>query len=167
MDRTQLCGSCDVGSIPTGITMENSSKNFIIRCRAIIFHEGKLLVMRNTGNDYYALPGGKMDLGETIQECLKREMIEELGVPPQIGRLLFINNYIEKNGDQSIEFHFEVTNEADYLNEKNLKGTHSFEFDDIFWAKKNDKKIILPKSLQDHLNNGTLLSDTTRFLSDK
>ena len=109
------------------------SKNFIIRCRAIILHEDKLLVVRHTGQDFYALPGGKLEFGETMPECIIREITEELGIEPQVGRLLFTNNYIEKNGDQSIEFFFEVTNGEDYKDEKNLKGTHSFEFNDIFF----------------------------------
>jgi ADP-ribose pyrophosphatase YjhB (NUDIX family) len=140
---------------------------FIVRIRAIIVHDDKLLVIRNSANDFYCLPGGKLELGETIHEGLKREITEELGIEPKIGRLLFINNYIENNGNQSIEFIFEVTNAEDYLDEKNLKGTHSFEFNDIYWAGKNDNKTILPKQIQDYLNNGTLLSDTVRFLSDK
>ncbi len=138
--------------------------NFVIRCRAIIFYDGKLLVMRMHTNKFYALPGGKMEPGETMQECTKREITEELGIVPQIGRLLFTNNYIENNGDQSIEFFFEVTNGVDYLDEKNLKGTHSFEFNDIYWADKDDSKTILPKKIQEYLNNGSLLSNTVRFL---
>lgn len=144
-----------------------SSKNFIIRIRAIIVHDGKLLVIRNAANDFYCLPGGKLELGETIHEGLKREITEELGISPQIGRLLFTNNYIENNGNQSIEFIFEVTNTEDYLDEKKLKGTHSFEFNDIYWMGKNDDKTFLPKPIQDCLNDGTLLSDEIRFLSDK
>jgi ADP-ribose pyrophosphatase YjhB (NUDIX family) len=108
-----------------------------------------------------------MEIGETMQECLKREITEELGIPPQIGRLIFTNNFIEKNGNQSIEFIFEVTNGTDYKDEKNLKGTHTFEITDICWIGKNDSRVILPKEIQDSLNNGTLLSDAIRFLSDK
>jgi len=142
--------------------MEN--KQFVIRIRAVIVHDNKLLVMRMHTNEFYALPGGKMEFGESIQDCLKREIIEELGVEPQIGKLLFTNNFIENNNNQSVEFFFEVTNVKDYIDEKYLKGTHSFEFNDIYWAGKNDSKIILPKQVQDCLNDGTLISDTVRFI---
>jgi ADP-ribose pyrophosphatase YjhB (NUDIX family) len=142
--------------------MEN--KKFTVRIRAVIVHDDKLLVMRMHTNEFYALPGGKMEIGETILECLEREITEELGIPPKTGRLLFTNSFVEKNGDQSVEFIFEVTNGVDYLDEKNLKGTHSFEFNDISWVGKNDSKIILPKQIQDYLNDGIILSDTVRFL---
>jgi len=140
---------------------------FIIRTRGIIIYDDKLLVVKNDSNDFYCLPGGKIEIGETIQHSLKREITEELGVEPSIGRLLFTNSFIEKNGNQSIEFIFEVTNGVEYLGEKRLKGTHSFELNDICWIGKNENKTILPKSIQDFLNGGALLSDTVRFLSDK
>lgn len=35
-----------------------------------------------------ALPGGFMDIGETIEACLKREMKEEIGLDVEIGHLL-------------------------------------------------------------------------------
>lgn len=140
-------------------------KKFVITTRAIILHEDKLLVMRMISNEYYALPGGKLEVGETIHDSLKREIIEELGVEPQIGRFLFVNSFIDKKENQAIDFFFEVTNGADYKDEKNLKGTHSFEYNDLYWAEKNDEKIILPKQIQEYLNDGTLISDTVRFIN--
>ena len=101
-----MTDKCNHG--PAGITME--TKKFTVRIRAVIVHEDKLLVMKMGTNEYYALPGGKMEIGETILECLEREITEELGIPPKIGRLLFTNSFVEKNGDQSVEFIFEVTN---------------------------------------------------------
>ena len=73
---------------------------------------------------------------------------------------------MEQNGNQSVEFFFEVTNSGDYLKEKELKGTHSFEFNDICWVGKGDEKEIMPKQIQDYLNYGTIISDTVRFIEN-
>ena len=79
-----------------------TKKTIVVRCRGIILHDGKLLVVRHKGNaDYAALPGGRLEWGEDVVECIRREIVEELGVEPVIGRLLYINNYSEE-GQQSV-----------------------------------------------------------------
>jgi len=139
------------------------NNQFKIRTRAIIFHEDKLLVVKNNNSDFYALPGGHLEFSENIQESLKREIFEELGVEAEIGRLLYVNNFIE--GDkQSIEFFFKVINSEDFLNIDKLKGTHSFELVDIAWLHKDTDKKILPEQIKIDFQNETLLSDNVKFL---
>ena len=90
-------------------------KKFIIRCRAIIIHEGKLLVVKHTPESaFYALPGGHLEWGEDIKECMSRELEEELGVRGEIGRLFYVNTFIDE-GVQSVEFFFEIKNAKDYV----------------------------------------------------
>jgi len=142
-------------------------KKFIVRTRGIIVYNEKILVMKHDSNDYYyALPGGHMEFGEKVIDSLEREIIEELGIVPQIGRLLFINDFTREEG-QSVEFFFEIINGKDFLDTTNVGGTHKHEFVELHWFSKNEDKLILPKPIQKHLNEGTLLSDTIRFLSDK
>ena len=138
-----------------------------IRCRGIILHNDKILVVKHSkDNSYYALPGGHLEWGESVKECIEREITEELGIKPEIGRLLYIRNYVRDDSNvQSIEFHFEIINSADYLNidVTNNKGSHGHELAEICWIGKNDSRIIKPIALQDDLNNGTILSDSIRF----
>ena len=83
--------------------------------RAIIEHRGKYLLVKLLGENFWCLPGGKVEAGEDIQAALKREIIEELGVPPVIGRLSYVHQLIdEAQKSQRLEFFFEVTNGADY-----------------------------------------------------
>jgi ADP-ribose pyrophosphatase YjhB (NUDIX family) len=141
-----------------------SNKQIVIRSRAVIVHENKLLVVAIGNHGFYALPGGHVDWGEDIQIALKRELVEELGIEPVIGRLLYVNNFTEKDAVQSVEFFFEVTNTEDYLDVDNLKGTHSFELSEICWVGADSNPNILPKPLQADLKNNAILSDTVRFL---
>lgn len=144
--------------------MTESNNITVIRCRAIIIHNDKLLVVRHSkAADYYALPGGHLDQGEDIRECIKREIIEELGIVPEIGRLLYINNLI-KDGAQNIEFFFEIINSVDYLDIDKLGGTHKAELVEIIWLDKDSAKELKPNVVQVDLNNGTILSDKVKFI---
>ena len=141
------------------------NKKIVIRTRGIIVHNGNLLVVKHSVNtDLYALPGGHLEWGEKIKDSIKREIIEELGVEPQIGRLLYVNNFTDINQTQSVEFFFEIINSADYLDINNLNGTHGHELVEICWIGKNDSKIIKPEQVQSDLNNGKILSDVVKFL---
>jgi 8-oxo-dGTP diphosphatase len=60
---------------------------------ALILRDSKILVCQRRRDDTHALqwefPGGKVELGETPQEALIRELREELGIEATIGRELF------------------------------------------------------------------------------
>lgn len=144
--------------------MKIIEKTTDIRCRAIIVYDNKILVVKHSAkNNYYALPGGHLEWGESVIECMKREIIEELGIEPKIGRLLYVRNYIRDSFSQSIEFHFEIINSVDYTDISKLNGTHSFELAEICWIGKDDSKILKPEQLQVDLNNGAVFSDVVRF----
>jgi 8-oxo-dGTP diphosphatase len=55
----------------------------IVSC-AVIEKHGKILIARRKSGDQMAgkweFPGGKIEPGETPEQCLKRELLEELGV---------------------------------------------------------------------------------------
>ncbi len=50
--------------------------------------EGDVLLIRRTDNENWALPGGSMDIGETIAEAGVRETQEETGIECEIVRLV-------------------------------------------------------------------------------
>ncbi len=59
---------------------------------AVIFSEGKVFIARRAPGENSAggweFPGGKIEKGETPQECLKRELYEELGIKTEIGEFV-------------------------------------------------------------------------------
>jgi 8-oxo-dGTP diphosphatase len=58
----------------------------------LIFRNGKLLItQRHSGvhlGGLWEFPGGKREAGESFEECLARELREELGVEVQVGGLV-------------------------------------------------------------------------------
>jgi len=142
-------------------------KQIIIKVRAIILHDGKLLGVRHPHNtSYVALPGGHLEWGEDPKECLSREMIEELGVKPDIGRLFYVNTFVQPDNKQYVEFLFEVKNGADYLNTEKLVRSHAFEIAEIVWVSPTDDIRILPKSLGNDFRMEKVVSDEVRYIKD-
>ncbi len=68
-----------------------------VGCRGVVITDGKLLVSREEVTDYWVLPGGGMENGETPEQCCAREILEETGylVEP-IHQFLTINEYYEE-----------------------------------------------------------------------
>ena len=61
----------------------------LIVTAAAIIEDGRLLIARRMDGERTAglweLPGGKAETGETPEECLRRELLEELGIEAEIG----------------------------------------------------------------------------------
>ena len=147
--------------------MENEKK-IIIKVRGIILHEGKLLAVRHPHDtSFAALPGGHLEWGEDIKECLSREIVEELGVKPEIGRLLYINNFIQTDGKQYVEFFFEIKNGKDYLNTEKLARSHAHEIAEMVWVSPNDDIRIMPKNFGEDFKVGKMISNEVRYIKDK
>ena len=75
-----LCVACDGGILN-------------IRAGAILMKDGKLLMVGND-RDYLYSVGGRVKFGETAEEAVIREVLEETGVQMEIDRLGFVHeNY--------------------------------------------------------------------------
>ncbi len=74
----------------TMISFDRGTTRFQVRAAAIIRREGYVLIHRSTTEDFWALPGGSVELGEISSEALARELQEELGVAAEIGPLAIV-----------------------------------------------------------------------------
>ena len=89
-----------------------------VTVRGIIVKNGQLfaqkLKTKDGGSaDFWCIPGGGMDPGESLADALHREMVEETGIAPEVGRLLYVQQYA--HGDREfLEFFFHVKNADDY-----------------------------------------------------
>ncbi|MFE5731509.1 NUDIX hydrolase [Streptomyces sp. NPDC056528] len=54
---------------------------------AVVREDGRLLAMRRADNGTWELPGGVLELGETPQEGVVREVLEETGIRVEVGQL--------------------------------------------------------------------------------
>lgn len=123
-----------------------------IAVRGIIAKDNKVLAVRHkdaNGNevDFWAIPGGGLDPLESLRDGLRREILEELGVVPKIGNLLFVQQYNDEKREY-LEFFFHIENTADYANIDISSTTHgSIELSCCEFVNPR-KERILPSFLQ-------------------
>ncbi len=127
-----------------------------IRVAGILEKENKILFIKHKKeeNEYWLLPGGGVDYGETFQKALEREFIEETGLRINVGKMKFISEAIAPNTKRHIvNIFFEVnyiSGELKIGDEKILKELKYLE------KKQLENKIIYPnikkELLEEHLH---------------
>ncbi len=69
---------------------------FRIGVFGVILHDDKVLLGLRRDIAWWNLPGGGMELGETVDEALCREVLEETGLEVQVGRLVGVYSKPQK-----------------------------------------------------------------------
>lgn len=72
------------------IVFDHGEGRFNFRVAGIAFNGGDVLWQTAAGIDFWFLPGGRVEMLESAQDALRREIQEELGVTPTIGRLMWV-----------------------------------------------------------------------------
>ena len=88
MDRVEILGSFVDG---TGTRLENPPHAVMAAANGVVFNsQGEVLLQRRADNGWWALPGGKVDIGESVSEAAAREVWEETGLCVKPRRLVGI-----------------------------------------------------------------------------
>jgi len=72
------------------IAFDLPGARFQMRAVAIVRRNGHILMHRATHEQFWSLPGGRIEFGETASESLEREILEELGCASKLGPLRFL-----------------------------------------------------------------------------
>ena len=78
---------------------------------AAIVRDGKILVVRRArppANGLYTLPGGVVEAGETLEEAVAREVLEETSLTIAPVALAGFRETIVRDGDDRVERHFVI-----------------------------------------------------------
>ncbi len=81
---------------------------------AVVVNEGRvLLVQRGTepAKGQWSIPGGLIDVGESLREAVAREVLEETGLVVEPVELIELLDRIHRDGDR-VRYHYVI---ADYL----------------------------------------------------
>lgn len=86
---------------------------------AITIKDEKVLLIKRgiePSKRLWAIPGGTLKLGESMQECAAREILEETGVTITVGDCIYVFDFIERDSKRKIKFHYVIIDfAADYV----------------------------------------------------
>ena len=100
-----------------------------ISCAAIVDDDGRILLVRKANTNFYMQPGGKIERGETPLACLRRELLEELGVSFADVQMQYLGNFSEIAANEP-----DVMLQADiFLIRQNLQPKVSGEIAECIW----------------------------------
>jgi 8-oxo-dGTP diphosphatase len=82
----------------------------LFRVGAILFYNGKLVTtkMKKGSKEYHVVPGGGVEIHETIYDSLKRELQEELNIDILSFKLIYIRELNIENQGRGAEFYFYI-----------------------------------------------------------
>jgi 8-oxo-dGTP diphosphatase len=101
----------------------------------VVISGGRALLIRRGHpplQGQWSIPGGMLEVGETLIEGVRRELIEETGVEVEVGELIEVFERINLDGDGKTRYHFVI---LDYLC-KVIRGEPRAGSDvtDVAWA---------------------------------
>ncbi len=132
---------------------------------AVIVREGRVLACQRSRRSRFALkwefPGGKVQLGETPEAALERELMEELGARAEIGQEIYRTRHKYAEMQEAVELIFfaarvesgEIQNrifeKIDWVEPKLLKELDFLEADEELIRKLSSGEICISRETRD------------------
>jgi len=131
---------------------------FELIVRALVIKDKKILVCQSEGRDYYFLPGGHVEFGETMRAALLRELREEMDARVTMSKFIggvenLFNQYGRLKHEITFLFHTDIDLTEVISKEEHIK---------FFWFSYEEfiEKNIVPPALKDAIIAWTAEKET-------
>ena len=115
----------------------------LVAVGAVVFKENKVLLVlraKPPAENHWTIPGGSVELGETLQEAAEREIREETGLTIKAGGPVYTFDVIERDPKGAILFHYVIVDlAADYVAGELRPGDDAI---DVCWASSRDVSVL-------------------------
>lgn len=146
------------------ISFDTTSHRFNLRAVAVIKTQDHVLLHKLDGDDYWSLPGGRVEAGEDAATAVAREMREELDLSVKVGPLLWIvENFFTGSGrphhEVGLYFATEIPADARILDvEARHEGREQGRRLEFVWFKRKElaSHDVRPAFLRDALAQNSL-----------
>ena len=120
---------------------------FNYRVATIIRNGDKVLLHKNENDDFYAIPGGRIKIGEDSISALKREVYEEIGVNIKVNKMIgLVENFFEYDGKKCHEvmivFSSSFDKDSNLYNQEIIKGIEKNKQLNLVWKSFNEIKDL-------------------------
>jgi 8-oxo-dGTP diphosphatase len=91
----------------------------LVAVGAVVFKNNCVLLIRRgqaPSEGLWAIPGGSVEIGETLQQAAEREILEETGLNIRAGKPIYTFDVIEHDPEGKIRFHYVIIDlAAEYI----------------------------------------------------
>jgi ADP-ribose pyrophosphatase YjhB (NUDIX family) len=105
----------------------------------VVIQGGRALLIKRGGpplEGQWSIPGGMLELGETLREGAGRELLEETGLTVRVGELVEVFERIFPDAEGKIRYHFVI---HDFLCEVvSGKARAASDVTDVAWATRDE-----------------------------
>jgi ADP-ribose pyrophosphatase YjhB (NUDIX family) len=133
------------------IQEKNGYKTPKVDVRAVVFNaEGKILLIQEKVDGYWALPGGWADVGYTPRQIAEKECFEEAGLKVKASHLLAVMDKTAQQMPPEFEYVYKLFIRCEPIGDRIAIGA---ETTDVAWFSENNlPELSKPRNLQSQIH---------------